>query len=357
MATLIKRRRSDGSLVYRVQDRTTGYPSLSETFSTLRDARAFQGKIEADRKAGMVGIKRGRQTLADVIKDFTETAGFRLRKSGKDTRRHLDWWADHLGALPLAKITPDLVADHLHRLEAAGLTGSTVNRYRSALSRAFRYAIKTRRWTDHNPCSVVERRTEGRRRERVIAAGEWRALIGAAAKLAVGAPPHSPRSQLANFLRVTYGTGARSGEVHKLRWEYVDLKAGRLVFHDTKTNDSRPIPLIGDALEAIKAQEKIRRDDCAWVFPSPVTDEAPASFDEPFRQARKKSELNKPDARGEVLVIHSLRHSAATEAGRNGATAFEIAALTGHRTLAMVQRYTKTDETHALAALTKRAQS
>lgn len=357
MATLIKRRWADGSLVYRVQDRTTGYPSLSETFGTLRDARTYQVKVEGDRKAGMVGIKRGRQTLADVIHDFTETAGFRLRKSGKDTRRHLSWWADHLGALPLAKITPDLVADLLHRLEAGGLTGSTVNRYRSALSRAFRYAIKTRRWTDHNPCAVVERRTEGRCRERVLMPGEWAKLLTAAAELAGDDPPGTTRAQLANFLRVTYGTGARSGEIHKLRWEYVDLKAGRVVFYDTKTNVARAIPLVGDALAATKAQAKARRDSCPWVFPSPVTDTAPASFDESFRKARKKAGLHRPDVRGEVLVIHSLRHSAATEAGRNGATAFEIAALTGHRTLAMVQRYTKTDETHALAALLKRAQS
>jgi site-specific recombinase XerD len=248
VATLIKRRRADGSLVYRVQDRTTGYPSLSETFSTLRDARAYRVKVEADRKAGMVGIKRGRQTLAETIHDFTETAGFRLRKSGKDTRRHLEWWTDRLGALPLAKIAPDLIADHLHRLEADGLTGSTVNRYRSALSRVFRYAVKTRRWTDHNPCAGVERRDEGRRRERIITPKEWTKLLTAAAELAAGAPPHSPRSQLANFLRVAYGTGARSGEVHKLRWEYVDLVLGRAVFHDTKNNDTRAIPLINDAL-------------------------------------------------------------------------------------------------------------
>jgi integrase len=113
---------------------------------------------------------------------------------------------------------------------------------------------------------------------------------------------------------------------------------------------------INRLLAAIREQEAVRRDGCAWVFPSPLGDDAPASFHSPFSDARKHAGLDKRDARGEALVVHSLRHSAATEAGRNGATAFEIAALTGHRTLAMVQRYTKTDETHALAALTKRAQ-
>jgi integrase len=355
LATLIKRRRADGSLVYRVQDRTTGYPSLSETFPNLKDARTFRRKIEADRQAGLTGIRRGRQRLADAISDFTETAEFRKRKSGSDTRRHLDWWNDRLGQLPLASITPDLIADHLHRLEAEGLAGSTVNRYRSALSRVFRYAVKTRRWTDHNPCGMVERREEGKRRERIISSAEWKALLSAAREIAATAEPDSPRSQLSNFLRVTYGTAARKGDVRRLRWEYVDLDGHRLTFHDPKTGSGHTIPLIDDARAAIKAQMKLRRDSCAWVFPSPLRDDVPTKFDESFGLARSLAKLDKPDARGEKLVIHSLRHSAATEAGRGGATAFEVQALTGHKTLAMVQRYTKTDELNALAAMKKRA--
>jgi len=36
-----------------------------------------------------------------------------------------------MGELPLARITPELVAHHLHALETGGHIGSTVNRYRS----------------------------------------------------------------------------------------------------------------------------------------------------------------------------------------------------------------------------------
>ncbi len=80
MATMIRRRRSDGSLAYRVQDRTTGYPSLSETFTTLKAAREYQRKVEREREAGLVGLHRGRHRLDDAIWDFTETAHFRKRK-------------------------------------------------------------------------------------------------------------------------------------------------------------------------------------------------------------------------------------------------------------------------------------
>ena len=40
-----------------------------------------------------------------------------------------------------------------------------------------------------------------------------------------------------------------------------------------------------------------------------------------------------------------------------GASAFEVQAMTGHRTLAMVQRYTKVDQVNAAAAMRKRVQS
>ena len=323
----------------------------------------FRRKVERERSEGMAGIHRGRQRLAEAVTAFTETAEFRKRKASRDTLRHLTWWVDRLGELPLARISPELVADHLHMLESGGCSGSTVNRYRSALSRLFRYAIQTRHWIDHNPCAMVERRQEGRARERVITPAEWKALIKTAEQESAAIrgnnrmhPTYSPRAQLANFLRVAYGTAARSGDVRDLRWEYVDLDKKRVTFHDPKSGIEYTVPLVGVALKAVKVQAKLKRRACPWVFPSPITDDRPTKFDGTFARIRTAAGLDGVDAKGERLVIHSLRHSAATEAGKGGATAFEVAAMTNHRTLAMVQRYTKTDEKHALAAMKKRVQ-
>ncbi|RMF95995.1 MAG: hypothetical protein D6727_09395, partial [Gammaproteobacteria bacterium] len=321
MATITRRRRADGKLAYRVQDRTTGFPSLSETFPTLKAARDYKRKIEAERISAQAGIRRGRQTLAETIDDFKESADWRRRKSANDTARHLAWWSARIGQLPLAKITPDLIADHLHTLEAQGRTGATVNRYRSALSRVFRYAVNTRRWTDHNPCSMIERRPEGRRRERVITPDEWRRLLAAARELAKAEPKqrlseserrYSPRAQLPNFLRVAYGTAARKSDVAWLRWEYVDLGEKVVTFPDPKSGHGYSVPLIDDALAAIQEQAELRRDGCPFVFPSRKGNDRPPAFEKPFAAARALAGLDQPDARGEVLTIHHLRHSAAT---------------------------------------------
>ena len=68
-------------------------------------------------------------------------------------------------------------------------------------------------------------------------------------------------------------SGCRSGEAKTLRWEQVDLKAGRVHFPVTKT-DSFDLPLsnfLVDLLKARRACEATRvvfGEDCPWVFPA-----------------------------------------------------------------------------------------
>jgi integrase len=204
---------------------------------------------------------------------------------------------------------------------------------------------------------MIERRQEGKRRERVIAPKEWKALLAKACKLATQYPTYSPRSQLPDFLRMAYGTAGRKSDVRRLRWEYIDLNEKLATFHDPKIGTGYTVPLVGDALKAIKAQAKIRREGCPWVFPAVRSDANPPRFDNAWVAVRTAAGVDGLDVRGERLVIHSLRHSAATEAGLGGATAFEVAALTGHKSLANVQRYTHTGPANALVALKKRVRT
>jgi len=320
----------------------------------LKSARDFKRKIEAERQEGLAGLNRGRHTLSEAISDYRATNDFRKRKSKRDTARHLAWWDDRIGRLPLSRVTPELIADNLHQLEASGVSGSTVNRYRSALSRIFRYAVNTRRWVDQNPCQMVEPREEGGARERIISPAEWRNLLDAARALNDPSNPYSPKSQLRNFLLLAYETAARKNDIRNLRWEYVDLEVGSLTFHEPKTGVGYSLPIVESLRGVLREQLDLSREACPWVFPSPNGNDNPAWFDGAFRIARKNSELDKPNAKGERVVFHSIRHTAATEAGLGGASAFEVQAMTGHKTLAMVQRYTKVGQNNALAAMKKR---
>jgi integrase len=53
---------------------------------------------------------------------------------------------------------------------------------------------------------------------------------------------------------------------------------------------------------------------------------------------------------------HDLRHTAASELAKAGASIFEIQSVTGHKTLQMVARYVHTSETHSREALERMVQ-
>ena len=55
----------------------------------------------------------------------------------------------------------------------------------------------------------------------------------------------------------------------------------------------------------------------------------------------------------EDFRFHDLRHCAASYLAMNGATLAEIAAVLGHKTLAMVKRYSHISEQHTASVVTR----
>ncbi|MBT6123680.1 MAG: tyrosine-type recombinase/integrase, partial [Halieaceae bacterium] len=64
--------------------------------------------------------------------------------------------------------------------------------------------------------------------------------------------------------------------------------------------------------------------------------------------------LFKPDRKGEMPVLHTVRHTVATELGDAGATEAQIMSVTGHKSSASVNRYVKRTLEAARAAQAKR---
>jgi len=124
----------------------------------------------------------------------------------------------------------------------------------------------------------------------------------------------------------------RQGEILGLRWPDVDLSRGWILLHETKSGDRRGVPLRGAARESLEKWAKVRRLDTDKVFPL-----------KSIRTAwlRSVAEAGLQDFR-----FHDLRHSAASYMAMNGASATEIAALLGHKTLQMVRRYAHLSDEH-----------
>jgi len=63
------------------------------------------------------------------------------------------------------------------------------------------------------------------------------------------------------------------------------------------------------------------------------------------------------DAAGlQDVRFHDLRHSAASYLAMSGASLMDIAATLGHKTLAMVKRYSHLSEQHTTAAIDRMAE-
>jgi len=124
----------------------------------------------------------------------------------------------------------------------------------------------------------------------------------------------------------------RRGEIEGLRWGDVNITEGFIALEDTKNKDARVVPLIPDLQKRLTEWSRVRRIDCDLVFPSTKNPERPYNFNSAWQKALAVAGIS--DFR-----FHDCRHSAASFLTDAGVNHVVIAEILGHRTLAMVKRY------------------
>ena len=86
-----------------------------------------------------------------------------------------------------------------------------------------------------------------------------------------------------------------------------------------------------------------------WLFPSPAAREGRrVDIRKPFRRVVEAAGLD-PDE----VVRHTLRHTAITHLVQAGVDLPTVKKISGHKTLAMVERYAHADSEHIQAAMDK----
>jgi len=344
MATIQKLDRKSG-VRWRALVRREGYV-LTKVFPKKTEARAWAETAEARIRMGKMDAfqsARGK-TLGQLLDAYERTLSIESQrpKSLADIRRHLGYWRNKLGLLALTHVTAARVAEGKTEL-ASGRTNrgrvrspATVNRYLTSLSGAFHYGIRELEWTDQNPVRNVSKLKEPKGRDRVLSGRERKRLLFACQE--------SGDRRLYPLTVLALSTAARQGELVSLRWENVDLAARTIRLEDTKNREPRTVPLRGHALEVLRqlfasrqlGSEPVfaRKDGCA-VFPLHA-----------WERARQEARI--PD-----VTFHDLRHSAATELAKSGASLLELQQVLGHRTLQMVLRYAHLTGEHTGAIVEK----
>ncbi len=120
-------------------------------------------------------------------------------------------------------------------------------------------------------------------------------------------------------------TGMRLGEIVSLKWSEVDLATQVAKLIDTKIGTGRDVPLSSRAVRTLQA---LPRSLDGRVFPIGV-----AAVKSSFHAAVKRAELDD-------LRFHDLRHEATIRFFERELDIMEVAAITGHKTLTMLKRYT-----------------
>jgi len=250
------------------------------------------------------------------------------------------WWKEQYGDRLLSEFRGDAVRKGLAMLEEGTArqggnvvtdtdrkrSPATLNRYRTAISSAFKTAID-KGWfgVTENPATGIRQRKENNNRfGRCLEEGEHARLLEACDR--------SAWKGLGLFVRLAIATGARRGELLKLEWRDVDLKVGSILLRETKNADDRRVPLIEEARSRLVEWSKIRCLDDSRVFPGSRPDRAPP-VDAAWVASKATADVGD-------LRIHDLRHSRGSYLARAGASAFQIAAVLGHRSgLTLTARY------------------
>ncbi len=338
MATIQARKTGDGSTRYRVLVRLKGFPVQTATFRRKTEAKQWAQDTESAIREGRYfkTSQARKHTVAEVVERYKEQIlEDKPAARRRDQGRHLDWWAQQIGAYTLADVTPPLVAERRDRLARGRTvrgeprTPATVNRYLTTLSHAFTVASRDWGWLEHNPLRKVQKLREPRGRVRCLSTEERQQLLDACR---AGDDP-----RLYPLVVLALSTGARQGELLRLRWPDIDFTRRRAVAHQTKNRERRALPIEGQAFKLLREMSRVRRFDTDLVF---AGRDGRAIFPRwAWDRALRAAQIDD-------LRFHDLRHSAASYLAMSGATLAEIAEVLGHKTLAMVKRYSHLTDQH-----------
>ncbi len=332
-------RRGKKRTTYRVQIRLKGFGLVTKSFRRKTDAKAWAKRTEAAILDGrhLPSNESQRRTVGELAERFiAEMIPLRAPADRLRLTNQLQWWVERLGPeTRLSEISAARLVELRDQLtQGESISGqpaspATVKRYLAILSRMFSVAVKEWFWMEHNPCLRVTRPREPRGRVRFLDREERERLLEACQA------SYEPR--LYPLVLLALSTGARQGELMKLRWTDIDLESGLAVFHETKNGERRGVSITGPALQLIREMSTLRPSRIDLVF---VNRWGRARFPrEAWDEARLAAEI-------EDFTFHDLRHSAASYLAMSGATLTEIAEVLGHKTLAMVKRYSHLTEAH-----------
>jgi integrase len=327
-----------GDLQWRARIRIHGHPNISKTFSRKKDAehwaKTYELKIE---RGETVDMEAQRTTFEEVALRY-QAEVTPLKRSGQSEGYRINLLVKRFGPFFLTGLRPmDIAAFRDARLKE--VSGQSVIHELNTMSVILEHS--RREWgiqLRENPVKLVRKPAKGKARDRRLSALELDYLLLSAGE--------GEANNMREIIQLALETSCRLGELLALEWSNIDLKKRTLHLRDSKNGDSRTVALSMAAIDTLKGMP---RAITGQVFGWKRAD----SFDKTWRRCVERAALiydrNNPKKKPpagffEDLRFHDLRHEAVSRLFEDkGLNPFEVASMSGHKSMQVLRRYTHLD--------------
>jgi integrase len=314
---------------WNVEIRIKGVKPICKTFKLKSEAEKFAINSEQLIRSDLSGqTLLGLQFVLDTYRErVLINHDGSLRGSYHQTGYLGKSLVNFFGDVTLNLITSAKVASFREkRLRDDGMSESTTRKEMELLQRLYKFADIELDIEVKNPVNKVKKPSGGKIREKVINNDELEHILG---ELPL---------KYHNYFRLLMETACRRSELLFLKTSWVDLtnRVIHLPAEVTKTGAAREVPLSKKAIQII---EPLLNNGSKALFRWKGE-----SMTQCFVRAAKR--LGYKD-----VVIHTLRHSCLSHYGRLGFSVFQLRAISGHRSVRMLERYVKVDSLSILSAM------
>lgn len=276
--------------------------------------------------AGKLGQKLvDAMRLSAAFKEYLNWAETNRPLTITDRRSRAKILEEHLGDIRLDELSPFDLERYKRNRSNGGAAPATVNRGLALIKHLCTLAVQWgwMREDQARAIAAVKKLKEPPGRVRYLTPEEESRLFGAFRKKIF--------KRMRLIVTAALLSGMRQGELLGLRKSCVDLKGRVITLTRTKSNKIRRIPINDDLAVVLEKAMALSPGD--FVFTSyQGTPYTGAGLRAIWGRAIERADI-------EDFHFHDLRHDFATKLRRSGIGLDVIAALLGHSTLAMTQRY------------------
>jgi integrase len=294
-------------------------------FPDVRSAEIWEDEVRLSLRKGLAAPpprtastpRRERHASLGAVFDYTASHIWAGSKSERDQVRNARYAVLHFGAdTPIRSIGRVEIDAWVLALKQQRNSGGTINRKLAALSRMFRTAADIG-VLQSKPSLPRQKETQGR--ERYLEPREVLAIIRTLRTWS--------KSDHADLVEFLVATGCRIGEALSLAWSDVRRGSVTVVGDKSKTSKTRHVPISQALVDVLNTRREM---GTAGPFAA-VTYQA---FRHSFEKAVGHLGL-------EDVVVHTLRHTAASWLAMRGVDIYRIMRFMGHSSVKTTMRYAK----------------